>query len=152
MSNNYQHLNEGDELTTNILKEKWLETLTFYDEMIEEGQQVRPIRNLVNYIIDLHYNQYLFPGTSLFNLLISLPINNKVSYTRTLKVEVEQEGNIVKFDYHDWTGLIHDKSEDFDKSLKWSKTCQLTETCDTFEYFNSLFEEWIAKTKQRQTE
>ena len=146
MTNNSRHLTQGDELTSTDLKEKWAETLTFYDQMIDGGHQLRPIRFLVRHIIDKGYDNYYFPGTSLFNLLVSIPIDNKVAYTKTLKVEVDQLRNIVKFDYRDWTGLSRDNKADFEKSLKWSNTCQLTESCDTFEYFISTIEEWKTQT------
>jgi hypothetical protein len=147
MTNNSRHLTQGDELKSSDLKEKWVETLTFYDQMIDGGHQLRPIRFLVRHIIDKGYDNYYFPGTSLFNLLISIPIDNKVSYTKTLKVEVDQLRNIVKFDYRDWTGLSQDNTADLEKSLKWSDRSQLTESCDTFEYFINTIEEWNPKTK-----
>ncbi len=142
-----RHLTQGDDLAATDLKEKWKETLTFYDQMIDGGHRLRPIRFLVRYIIDKGYDNYYFPGTSLFNLLVSIPIYNKVAYTKTLKVELDQLRNIVKFDYQDWTGLSRDNKADFEKSLKWSDTCQLSECCDTFEYFISTIEGWNPKSK-----
>lgn len=142
MTNHPRYLTQGDEITSTNLKEKWKETLDIYDLMIEGGHQLRPIRNLVRYIIDKGYDNYYFSGTSLFSLLISIPIENKVNYTKTLKVEIDQIRSIVKFNYRDWTGLDRNNNADFDKSLKWSDTCQLSESCDTFEYFIATFDEW----------
>lgn len=147
MAKNSKHLTQGDLLTSIEIKGKWVETLSFYDQMIDGGHQLRPIRFLIRHIIDKGYDSYYFPGTSLFNLLISIPIDNKVNFTKTLKVEVDQLRNIVKFDYRDWTGLSRDNKTDIEKSLIWSGTCQLTETCDTFEYFISMFKEWNPTTK-----
>jgi len=147
MTSNFKHLTQGDDLTPTDLKEKWVETLKFYDQMIESGHQLRPIRFLVRHIIDKGYDNYYFPGTSLFNLLVSIPIDKKVNYTKTLKVEIDQLRNIVKFDYRDWTRLSRDNNADFEKSLKWSDTCQLTECCDTFEYFINTYKEWKPKTE-----
>lgn len=142
MAKNSKHLTKGDLLTSTDLKGKWIETLSFYDQMIDGGHHLKPIRILVRYIIDKGYDSFYFPGTSLFNLLISIPIDKKVNYTKTLKVEVDQLRNIVKFDYRDWTGLSRENKTDIEKSLIWSDTCQLTETCDTFEFFISTIEEW----------
>lgn len=147
MTNNFKYLTQGDELTSKDLKEKWIEALTFYDQMIEGGHQLRPIRFLVLHIIDKGYYNYYFPETSLFNLLISIPIDKKVNHTKTLKVEIDQLINIVKFDYRDWTELSRDNKTDFEKSLKWHDTCQFTETCDTFDYLISTIEEWKPLTK-----
>lgn len=147
MTSNFKHLTQGDDLTPTDLKEKWVETLKFYDQMIESGHQLRPIRFLVRHIIDKGYDNYYFPGTSLFNLLVSIPIDKKVNYTKTLKVEIDQLRNIVKFDYRDWTRLSRDNNADFEKSLKWSDTCQLTECCETFEYFINTYKEWKPKTE-----
>lgn len=147
MINTSRHLTQGDELTLADLKEKWIETLTFYDQINDGGHHLLPIRFLIRHIIDKGYGDYYFPGTSWFNLLISIPKDKKVNYTKTLKVEIDQLRKIVKFDYRDWTGLSRNTKADFEKSAKWSHNCQLTECCDSFEYFISNNEEWKPKTK-----
>ncbi len=147
MTDNSKHFTQGDEITSKDLKEKWAETLSHYDQTINNRHHLRPIRFLVRHIIEKGYDDYYFPGTSLFNLLVSIPIDNKVNYSKTLMVEVDHLRNIVKFKYRDWTGLSRDNKVDFEKSLKWSDTCQLTESCDTFEHFIGIFKEWKPKTK-----
>ncbi|MES2617946.1 MAG: hypothetical protein V4613_08705 [Bacteroidota bacterium] len=148
MTLNSKDITQGTEATATNLKEKWAETLSFYDQLISECNSLRPISILVKYIIEKGYNNYYFPGTSLFSLLISLPIDNKVNYSKTLKVEIDQLRNIVKFDYRDLTGLNRDSTTDLEKSLKWSDTCQYTECCDTLDHFISINEDWLAKTKK----
>ena len=110
--------------------------------MIKAGHQLRSIKFLVRHIIDKGYDSSYLLGISLFNLLTSIPIDNKVDYNKILKVEVDQLKNMVKFDYRNWAGLNRESKEGFDESLKWSDTCQLTESCDTFEHFRRTFPEF----------
>ena len=147
MTNHSKHLTEGDNVTPADLKEKWAEALLHHDEMIAGGHKLSPIRFLIRYIIEKGYDKYCFLGTSLFALLISIPRDNKVDYTKTLKVDIDELKNIVKFTYRNWEGLRRDDKIDFDKSLKWSDTCQLTEACAVFEHFIQTFPEWKAVMK-----
>lgn len=132
------NFNETDRITPDDLEKKWLKTLAFYDQMIEAGHPLRPLRFLVRYIIDKEYNKQYFPGISMFNLLVSIPSNNKVDFTKTLNVKIDSLRSVVVFSYRDWTGLTRDKSADHETSLKWINTCQLTEVCDVFEHFRSI--------------
>ena len=80
MKSNFKHHTHGDIITSSDLKEKWADTLAYYDEMIDLGHPIRSIRFLVRHIIEKGYDNYYFPGTSVFNLLISIPIDNRVNY------------------------------------------------------------------------
>ena len=147
MATSPKHHTHADEISTSDLKEKWASTLSYYDEMIELGHPLRSIRFLVRHIIENGYDNYYFPGTSLFDLLISIPIDNKVNYSKTLRVGVDELRCEVKFVYRDWTGLSRGNTADLKKSFVWSETCQLTESIDTFEYFISTRPEWDPGTR-----
>jgi hypothetical protein len=147
MSNNSKHFTHGDNISSADLIGKWVEILLFYDQLIANGHQLDPIRNLVSYIIKKGYNIYLFPSSSLFNLLVSVPLNNKVNYNKTLKIELDQLRNIIKFDYRDYAGLNREVYEDFEKSLKWTKICKLSESCNMIDFFISEIIDLKARTK-----
>jgi len=147
MSNNSKHFTHGDNISSADLIGKWVEILLFYDQLIANGHQLDPIRNLVSYIIKKGYNIYLFPSSSLFNLLVSVPLNNKVNYNKTLKIELDQLRNIIKFDYRDYAGLNREDYEDFEKSLKWTKICKLSESCNMIDFLISEIIDLKARTK-----
>jgi hypothetical protein len=142
MTRHSEYLLEGDKVSSSDLKSKWSETLSFYDEMINNGHSLRPIRFLIRHIIDRGFDELYFPGTSLFTLLISVPADNKINFDKTLSVQVDELTNTVNFKYKDLTGLNRQNEKDLEKSLKWSETCQLTEASDTFEYFLSISPDW----------
>ena len=130
---------EGDRVTSIDLAKEWEKTLAFFDQMISNGQNVRPIRFIIRHIIDKGYSSMLYPGTSLYNLLISFPINNKIDYTKTLKIECDQLRSQVKFNYRDYTGYDRQQPNSLDKALKWKEVCQPTEVIATFEHFLNEF-------------
>jgi hypothetical protein len=142
----YKHFYPGDVITRADLQAQWLQTLSFYDEQIENGRPLRPIRFLIRHMIQRGYDEHYFPGTSLWNLLISITENNRVSYDKTIRIEVDYLRHNIKFLYTDYSGLDRNKV-DFKKALKWSEVCQLTEICDKFEYFISINPEWQIQEK-----
>lgn len=107
------------------LKYRWAHALLDFEEHIENGQELKPIKHLIKHIIKKEYNKIICPGFSMFRLLISLPIDNKITFEKTLKVEIDNIRSIVRFRYT------------VNKELTWSETCQFSEICDTFDYFMS---------------
>lgn len=128
--------NEGEFINSNELKVLWSELLMEFDYSFKHGNNVGPIKFLIKYIIEKCYDRYYFPGSSLFSLLISIPINQKIDFTHTLKVEIDEFKQIVKFNYH------IKKREEGTINYLWQETCQFSEICDTFEYFIHCFEYW----------
>jgi len=134
-------MNEGNLITESELLKSWRETLHFFDDMIENGHKVRSIRFLVRHIIDKGYSKRLVPGTSLFSLLISIPTNNTVDYSKTLQVSFNDLTQKVEFNYRNYTGLER-SSDNLKKSLRWSEYCEQTEVVDVFEHFLMITEGW----------
>lgn len=117
-----------------FFRKKWADTFVSFDMMINNGLKLRPIRFLIRHIIESGYDSRFFPGSSMYSLLISLPKNGKVDYTRTLCVNIDQSTSKVHFDY--FTG---DRER---RNLKWSTSCELTEINDIFEYFLIIETAW----------
>ena len=113
---------------------EWRETLSRYDVMIENGIRLRPIRFIIRHIIDNGYDRYLFPGSSLYSLLISIPIDEKVSFVKTLVVEFDQLTQELKFKFIDETKRNQRDLNSKSKVL-WEETCQATEGNSVIEYF-----------------
>jgi hypothetical protein len=143
-------MREGEVTTVDNLIKEWEEILKFYDGLIENNFKLRPIRFIVRHIIEKGYNQVLFPGTSLYSLLISVPRDKRVNYDRTLQVKVDELRNILKFTFTDRTGLDRSTAQRH-QYLKWEETCQLTEGIALFESFLTENIDFKETTKQRQT-
>ena len=126
---------EGDAISSIDLVKEWAETLTFFDQMISNGQKIRSIRFLIRHIIEHGYNTKLYPGTSMYSLLISFPMESKINYTKTLKIDCDQLRSHVKYSYRDYSGLDRQLSSNLNKALIWEDICQPTEVIGTFEYF-----------------
>jgi hypothetical protein len=137
-------MNEGDKITTEELIKNWNRILNFYDNLIDQGSKLRPLRFLVRYIIEQDYSNEIYGGTSLYNLLLSLPTENKIDYTKTLHVEYDQLTQTVKLNYHD-----KPRNERTRENRDWTIECQATEIVDTFEHFLNEHEDWkkIKKTR-----
>ena len=122
-----EKMNEGDQITTDELIENWESVFKFYDNLIENGFKLQPIRLLIRYIIDKGYSKKYFGGTSFYTLLISIPTDRQINYTKTLQIKFDELTQTVSFNYKD-------KSRNL-KNLEWSIECQATEIIDTFEHF-----------------
>ncbi|MCF8278572.1 MAG: hypothetical protein K9J17_17725 [Flavobacteriales bacterium] len=130
-------MTEGKVTTAEQLNDKWLQTLTMFDKLIDEqGMKLRPLRFLIRHIVEQGYSKSLYVGTSLYNLLISLPSDGRIDYSKTLRIEYDQLTQKVKFSYKD-------NSVD-----NWNEECQATEAIDMFEDFLIKETEWN-KMKQR---
>jgi hypothetical protein len=116
---------EGNIITSNQLKNEWISVLSTYDSFINGGHKLRPVRFIVRYIIGKGYDSVLFPGTSMYSLLISIPIDNKVNFNKTLKINFDPLTEKLTFKFIDRTiGRIG-----------WEDTCQATEGSDLLETF-----------------
>jgi hypothetical protein len=136
-------MTEGDNITSAELTRKWVDTLAFFDTLVDNGHKLRPIRFLIRHIIDKGYDTKLFPGNSLYDLLISIPTDNKINYDKSLHVSCDQLHNTVVFKYRDTTGLNKNDSASLAKAFSWTDTCQHTEANDTFEYFLTQVDSWV---------
>lgn len=135
-------MTEGDNITSEDLTQKWVDTLALFDTLLENGHKLRPISFLIRHIIDKAYDTKLFPGSSLYSLLISIPTDNKINYDKTLNISCDQLHNTVVFKYRDTTGLNKKDSNSLAKAYSWTDTCQFTEVNDTFEYFLTQVDSW----------
>ena len=124
----------GDKISDTDLESSWTEILSTFDRFIEGGHKVRPIRFLIRHIIEKGYSRRLFAGSSLWTLLISLPSEMTIDFTRTLSVEVDQLTSTVTFSYKNQLPRPNEPA--------WTEICQLTEAIDTFEYFIENHKDW----------
>jgi hypothetical protein len=127
-------MNEGEITTNESLELEWKRVLNFYDKLIENGFTLRPIRFIVRHIIDKGYNKVLFPGTSLYSLLISIPRENRVSYDKTLHIQFDELRKLLRFSFTDQSGQDRHMAER-KEYLKWEETCQLSEGIALIESF-----------------
>ena len=140
------HLREGDTVPTDLTS-YWKEVNNTYRALTEGKLQFRCIRWLFEHIIDSGYAKHLFPGTSIYNLLVSLPVDGKVSYTRTLQVAYDELEQVVTMQLKVGSNS-QETSEDIEKSIVCSITCQPTEVLDTFEHFLNEHSDWAKAARQ----
>ena len=124
-------MKEGQKIDPVLLTSKWTELLKFLDEVIENGNKVRPIRFLIRHIIENGYDTKLVPGQSHFDLLISVPDNSIINYDKTLEVRYDELMQIARFRYSD----KHIKERDSNADAVWEDQCQATEINDLFDHF-----------------
>jgi hypothetical protein len=127
-------MKEGESVTTDDLVNEWKGTLSTYDLMIDNGIKLRPIRFIIRHVIEKGYDRFLFPGTSLYSLLISIPTDKKVNYSRTLKIGYDQLTEELKFQFIDRTTQDRQDLNSKGKVL-WEETCQATEGSSVIESF-----------------
>lgn len=140
------HLREGDTVPSDLTS-YWKEVNNTYRALTEGKLQFRCIRWLFEHIIDSGYAKHLFPGTSIYNLLVSLPLDGKVNYTRTLLVAYDEPTQVVSMQLKIWSNSSG-TSEDIEKASVWSITCQPTEVLDTFEHFLNEHSDWAIAARQ----
>jgi hypothetical protein len=132
----------GDSVTVNELENSWVDVLTTFDRFIEGGRKEGPVGLLIRYIIEKGYSKNLYGGSAVWFLLISLPKEMTIDFTKMLRIETDWIASTVKFIYH--CELPRPKEPE------WSSTCQFTEIIDTFEYFLTINDDW-GKIKTRNT-
>jgi len=84
----------------------------------------------MEHIVEMGYSKSLVPYVSIVNLMISIPKEGLVNYSRTLKVRYDDldQNVVMKF----WSA----------GSLQWEMTCQPAEIIDTFEHFLTEHSDW----------
>lgn len=130
----------GDVISEIELEESWEDILSTFDMLIDNGHKLRPIRFLIRHVIEKGYSKNLYAGSSLYSLLISLPIDMTIDFTKTLRVEMDWLTPTVKFQYQ--------CKFPRPKEPEWIETCQPTEIIDIFEYFLQTQDDW-GKIKKR---
>ncbi len=140
-------MKEGDVVTSENLRTEWKHVLSIFDTFIDNGYKLRPLRLIVRHIIQKGYNKALLPGTSMYSLLISIPIENRVSHNKTLSIGLDELRGRLEFKFSDWTGIDRHHS-DAKKQIKWAETCLATEGSTLIEHFfadNEDFRKAIAQ-------
>ena len=140
------HPAEGDTVP-NDLTPYWKEVNSAYRLLTEGKLQFRCVRWLLEHIIDSGYSKYLFPGTSMYTLLVSLPTDGKVNYTRTLQVAYDEPTQVVSLELKIWPNP-HRSPEDIEQAIPWSIICQPSEVIDTFEFFLNEHSDWSHAARQ----
>ncbi|HRF80862.1 MAG TPA: hypothetical protein PL070_12345 [Flavobacteriales bacterium] len=124
-----QHLIEGDTVLDDLTP-IWRETNEAYRASTESKPAYRCIRWLIEHILDAGYSKGLFPGTSMYRLLVSLPVDGKVDYSRTLGIRYDELTQVVGFKLK------------LNQVIAWETTCQPSEIIDTLEHFLNEHPDW----------
>ncbi len=130
-------MNEGATITKDQLTENWNRIFGFYESLVKQGSSLKPIKHLVQHIIKQGHSTKLYGGTSLYSLLISIPVDGRINYTKTLHVSYEQMIQVVTFTYHNKPRNLRTE-----ENRDWSVECQATEAIDTFEHFLNEHKDW----------
>lgn len=133
------NMKEGELVTSDQLRNEWNSVLSTYDLFIDGGHKLRPVRFIIRHIIEKGYDRVLFPGTSMYSLLVSIPVDNKVNFNKTLKIEFDHLTEELRFKYIDRTN----------GQTKWEETCQATEGSDLLENFLTDNEDFRRATKDK---
>lgn len=131
-----QHLNEGDPVPDDLTP-RWRETNVTYRALTENKPAYRCIRWLMEHILDAGYSKDLFPGTSMYSLLISIPKDGKVDYSRTLRIG------------YDELTQVADLKLKLNKTVVWETTCQPLEIIDTLEHFLNEHPDWSRAARSK---
>lgn len=142
-----QHLSEGDQVPVDLTP-IWRERNSTYRDLTENKPAYRCIRWLMEHILDAGYSRGLFPGTSMYSLLISVPMEGKVNYKRTLHIGYDELTQVVKLNMKIWPNEQR-STEDLEDAIKWSTTCQPTELIDTFEHFLNEHPDWSRAARSK---
>lgn len=141
------HLSEGDAVPADVTP-IWVNTNTRYRALTENKPAYRCIRWLMEHILGAGYSKGLIPGTSMYNLLISIPLNGKVNYKHTLHIGYDELTQVVSLSMKIWP---YEKRSPLEskEATKWSTTCQPTELIDTFEHFLNEHPEWSRAARNK---
>lgn len=123
------HLTEGDEVPDDLTP-IWIETNTRYRALTENKPAYRCIRWLIEHILDVGYSKGLFPGTSMYSLLLSLPKDGKVDFRNSLRVGYDELSQVAEFKLK------------VNHVLVWETSCQPTEIIGTLEHFLNEHPDW----------
>ena len=128
-----EHLSEGDQAPVDLTP-YWKDTIERHKLFTASRPQHRCVRWLMEHILDAGYSKGLFPGTSAYGLLISVPLEGKVNYKHTLHVGYDELAHVVNLNMKIWP-TEQRSPEDSKSATKWSTTCQPSELIDSFEHF-----------------
>jgi|GEM_PF-2810755 len=140
------HLTEGG-IVPRDLTPYWKDVNDRYRSLTESEPAYRCVRWLLEHIIDTGYSKNLFPGTSMYSLLVSLPVDGKVNYTRTLRVAYDEQAQVVSLQLKIWPDPQR-SPHDIEKGIKWSVNCQPSEVIETFEHFLNEHSDWSRTARQ----
>lgn len=130
------HLTEGDQAPLDLTP-IWTETNMRYRSLTENKSGYRCIRWLIEHIIDAGYSKGLFPGTSLYTLLISLPTDDKVDFSNTLRIAYDELAQVAEFKLK------------LNKVIVRETACQPSEIIDTFEHFLNEHPDWYRAARSK---
>ena len=130
------HLHEGDQVPIDLTP-IWIETNTRYRALTENKPGYRCIRWLIEHILDAGYSKGWFAGTSMYNLLISLPTDRKVDYSNTLRISYNELNQVAEFKLK------------LNKVTMWETTCQPSEIVDTLEHFLNEQPDWSSTARSK---
>lgn len=102
----------------------------------------------MEHILDAGYSTGLFPGTSAYSLLISIPLEGKVNYKHTLHIGFDELAQVVTLTMKIWPTQQR-SSEDLKDATKWSTTCQPSELIDSFEHFLNEYPDWSRAARSK---
>jgi hypothetical protein len=94
-------MKEGELVNSDQLIDEWTRVLSTYDLFINGGHKLRPIRFIITHIIERGYDRHLFPGTSMYSPLISIPQDSKVNFNKTLRIEFDHLTETLNFRFKD---------------------------------------------------
>jgi len=130
------HLTEGDQIPLDLTP-IWVETNTHYRSLTEHTSGYRCIRWVIEHILDAGYSKGLFPGTSMYTLLISLPTKGKVDYSNTLRIAYDELNQVAEYKLR------------LNKAIVWETSCQPSEIIDTFEHFLNEHPDWARAARNK---
>lgn len=140
-------MNEGETIVVDRLRIEWKEIFSVF----ALGNMPKPIKMIVRHIIDRGYDQVFVPGSSLYTLLISVPIDNKVNYSYTLRVVYDEQIQIIKFKFVEKIADANARDSAGTRLIRWEETCQASEGAAVLEDFlngNTIFRDAISQFRK----
>ncbi|MBT1686854.1 hypothetical protein [Dawidia soli] len=139
-------MHEGETIVVERLRIAWKDSLSVF----ALGGMPKPIKAIISHIISQGYDQVFVPSSSLYTLLISVPIDNKVNYFYTLRVWYDEQIQTIKFRFVQ--KKADEKMDSVDTRLtKWEETCQASEGIVILEEFlnsNNVFRDAIIQFRK----
>lgn len=139
-------MHEGETIVVEKLRTEWKQILSVF----ALSHMPLPIKMIISHIINQGYDNVFVPGSSLYTLLISIPIDNKVNYSYTLCVEYDERIQIVKFKFVEKMPDEKGLGSIGTRLIRWEETCQASEGIAIFEYFinsNNVFRDAVIQFK-----
>lgn len=140
-------MHEGETIVVERMRIEWKEILSVF----ALGDMPGPIKMIIGHIINQGYDQVFVPGSSLYTLLISVPIDNKVNYSYTLRVTYDEQIQIIKFKFDEKIANAKQLDSVRTRLVRWEETCQASEGIAIFEGFlngNNIFRDAIIQFRK----